>query len=63
MGRVSVVILSQYQARMRAWRTKLPPQSGGIAESGLKRLIFNANLTEAVMRMIYLSFHPVAMGH
>jgi hypothetical protein len=33
-----------------------------MAETGLKNPIFNANLTEAVMRIIYLSLHPAAMG-
>jgi len=58
----SVLILSQYQASAPGWRTKQRLQSGGKAESGLKNPIFNANLTEAVMRIIYLSLHPAAMG-
>jgi len=33
-----------------------------MAESGLEKLIFNANLTEAVMRIIYISFHPAALS-
>tara|TARA_R110002020_G_scaffold27559_14_gene88980 strand:+ start:2360 stop:2551 length:192 start_codon:yes stop_codon:yes gene_type:complete len=38
-------------------------QSGGTADSGLDRVIFNANLTEADMRIIDTSFLLAAMGH
>ena len=40
---------------------KLTVQSGGFGKTGLNGLIFNANLTEADMRIIDTSFLPAAM--
>ncbi|MEM5494761.1 hypothetical protein [Hoeflea sp. AS16] len=63
MAMVSVVILSQFQAGTGSWPTNRLRQSGATAESGLEQAIFNANLTEAVMHIIYRSFLSAAMGH